>query len=386
MSASVLPSLEPSSKHAQLLLENTIALIHQTALDKLRLVDYAKVSLLEWAKEYAACRFRYKEVLRLLQSGGRLNEADYVEEISIAQDAIKAGDSFILARAQADWEGDWVHPRWKKAALKRAEVQKEKELEKELEEQQKVENLLSRAADISQTGANELQFSYESEDEDFEDQLESSSQSSLPKNESTRPTISPDWITPGTVDKVSDDLPQSSSKADLQSKESPVACHSQSPSTSALFDSVVTPGPSLSLSQAILSSLGRPVELKRQPESPLQSEQFKRARIDDGAGEPTTSNQISTLSSPIQHKLPFDYRGLSKDAQRCLSKAKQIQQRTVDEVLLDLYRPNGSTTVNEAYVQEVSQTLGTGTNYYHQYKICTRSTSEKNIVTYYNLL
>ncbi|KAJ3760952.1 hypothetical protein EV360DRAFT_68277 [Lentinula raphanica] len=377
MSASVLPSLEPSSKHAQLLLENTIALIHQTALDKLRLVDYAKVSLLEWAKEYAACRtmlqyriltvnsqFRYKQVLRLLQSGGRLNEADYVEEISIAQEAIKAGDSFILARAQADWEGDWVHPRWKKAALKRAEVQKEKELEKELEEQQKVENLLSRAADISQTGANELQFSYESEDEDFEDQLESSSQSSLPKNESARPTISPDWITPGTVDKVSDDLPQSSSKADLQSKESPVACHSQSPSTSALFDSVVTPGPSLSLSQAILSSLGRPVELKRQPESPLQSEQFKRARIDDGAGEPTTSNQISTLSSPIQHKLPFDYRGLSKDAQRCLSKAKQIQQRTVDEVLLDLYRPNGSTTVNEAYVQEVSQTLGTGTNYY----------------------
>ncbi|KAJ3819988.1 hypothetical protein F5878DRAFT_626752 [Lentinula raphanica] len=357
MSVSSSPSLEPSSKHGQVLLENTIALIHQTASDKLELVDSGKVSLLQWAKEYAACRFRYKRIVRLLRSGGQWNEADYVQEISIAQKAIKAGDSFILARAQADWEGDWVHPRWKTAALKRAKVQKEKELE----ERQKLDELLSRAADISQTVDNDLQFSYESEDENFEDQLESSLRSPALKDESPRPAVSSSWIR----NVSSDDLPHTSrrSEPELQaaSKGSPANLSSQSPSTSRVLvsDSVTTVTPSASLSQAVLSSRERQAKPKRKTKTPLQSEKPKRARVDDGIDESSTANRIRAPSIPIDHALlPVDYRGLSKKAQRCLTRTKKVpKQRTVDEVLLELERPSGSNVINEAYLKEVSQTL-----------------------------
>ncbi|KAJ3816340.1 hypothetical protein F5880DRAFT_1512748, partial [Lentinula raphanica] len=220
---------------------------------------------------------------------------------------------------------DWVHPQWKKAALERADILRENELK----EQRRLQELLSHAANISHTGANDLQISYESEDE-----LDPKPQSSLlRKTQSSRlATLSPDWTSAGI------------GGATLSDNE--------------VLEIMDHPG------VLVLDQVWLPLSLRVQ----LQPSDDRRdqSRKDDNLKVFFDPNacQSSALkkyapSSPVQHALlPFDFRGLSEEAQHCLVRAKDHPKCTVDQALLKIFNPTYTILINPAYIQEVWRTLG----------------------------
>ncbi|KAJ3995259.1 hypothetical protein F5050DRAFT_1713033 [Lentinula boryana] len=301
--------MEHEKQANQSLIDTIIALVEHTASDKLKLVDMNLIPLLEWAKDYAGRRFRYKQVVRILGSGGQLKECKHRE---IAENALNAGDCFILARAEVDWEGDWVHPQWKKAAIKRAEEQKRTESE-ELENRERIEQLVLRARDLCETTVDDLHFSY-SEDEDLDDDKS-------PRVGASHPSLKCETkIEPSNLSRsprcLTEDLAKSEVKplSEMLVKSQDVMSNSVAPAQA--FSS--TP----QVSQRAVSD-----NQKRQPETPLQSDQYKRSRTDDSCNMVTTKNQAPSV--PFPHALlPFDFRGLSKDAQFCLHNAMKIEKRS----------------------------------------------------------
>ncbi|KAJ3985690.1 hypothetical protein F5890DRAFT_1473545 [Lentinula detonsa] len=327
--------MEHEKQANQSLIDTIIALVEHTASDKLKLVDMNLIPLLKWAKDYAGRRFRYKQVVRILRGGGQFRKE--CKHCEIAENALKAGDCFILARAEVDWEGEWVHPQWKKAAIKRAEEQK-RTANEELENRERVEQLLSRARDLCETTVDDLRFNY-SEDEDVDDDESPRGGASHPslkcetKIEPPNLSRSPDCLT--------EDLHEVKSLSEILVKSQGTLSNS----VARAFSST----PQVS-QRAVLA------KQKRQPETPLQLDHHKRSRTDDSCSMVTS--RIQAPSVPLPHALlPFDFRGLSKDAQFCLHNAMKIEKRSVNETLFELFQCNRPITINEAYSKEVSRTL-----------------------------
>ncbi|KAJ3784271.1 hypothetical protein GGU10DRAFT_33338 [Lentinula aff. detonsa] len=332
-------SLMEHEKHAnQSLIDTIIALVEHTASDKLKLVDMNLIPLLEWAKDYAGRRFRYTQVVRILRSGGQLKESKHRE---MAENALEAGDCFILARAEVDWEGDWVHPQWKKAAIKRAEEQKRTASE-ELENRERVEQLLSRARDLCKTTVDDLRFSY-SEDEGLDD-------GESPRVGASHPSLKCETkIEPSNLSRSPRCLTENVAESEVQPLSEMLV-----KSQGAMSNSVARAQAFSSTPQVFQRAVS--AKQKRQPETPLQSDHHKRSRTDDSCNMVTSSNQAPSV--PLPHALlPFDFRGLSKDAQFCLHNAMKIEKRSVNETLLELFQCNRPITINEAYFKEVSRTL-----------------------------
>ncbi|KAJ3796660.1 hypothetical protein GGU11DRAFT_757337 [Lentinula aff. detonsa] len=356
-------SLMEHEKHAnQSLIDTIIALVEHTASDKLKLVDMNLIPLLEWAKDYAGRRviiisfgfssfvlsneatksslsqFRYTQVVRILRSGGQLKESKHRE---MAENALEAGDCFILARAEVDWEGDWVHPQWKKAAIKRAEEQKRTASE-EFENRERVEQLLSRARDLCKTTVDDLRFSY-SEDEGLDD-------GESPRVGASHPSLKCETkIEPSNLSRSPRCLTENVTESEVQPLSEMLV-----KSQGAMSNSVARAQAFSSTPQVFQRAVS--AKQKRQPETPLQSDHHKRSRTDDSCNMVTSSNQAPSV--PLPHALlPFDFRGLSKDAQFCLHNAMKIEKRSVNETLLELFQCNRPITINEAYFKEVSRTL-----------------------------
>ncbi len=71
---------------------------------------------------------KYKGVARILS---RIR--DPLDKPEHLIEALADGDSFIMANSSYEWTGEWVDPRWKKAALKRKEEEEERSLKIEQE-------------------------------------------------------------------------------------------------------------------------------------------------------------------------------------------------------------------------------------------------------------
>ncbi|KAJ4477551.1 hypothetical protein J3R30DRAFT_3487267 [Lentinula aciculospora] len=305
MSDRAVESATEAAQATNLIQQTIIELVQHTGSEKLKLVDVKLIPLKQWAREYAGYRFRHKEVLRILREEGQLPELP--EQLwKLAEDARKAGDSFILDRAEITWEGDWVHPRWKEAAVKRAEAANQKQKEDLLLAEHRKTEVFARLRGVCDTNIDELSFEY-TENSDSEDGLYAEASGSLPAPDSSR-----------MLSKFRNSVPNAASSSHSSHITPEVASNEQ--------------------------------KRKRNPE---QSDPYKRLRVD----ALSTNPGVPAPSVPVLHALlPFDFRGLSKEARLGLT-SKRTQAIDIVQVLHTHFNGSNTLQANGSWVREVSQTL-----------------------------
>ncbi|KAJ3850508.1 hypothetical protein EV368DRAFT_84480 [Lentinula lateritia] len=345
MSARSAPSTE-ITQATDTVIKTIVDLVQHTGVEKLKLVDAKLIPLVQWAMDYAGYRFRHKEIIRILRDEGQLNDlSDQLRRL--AEDSLQAGDAFVLARAEADWEGDWVHPRWKKAAMERAQAAEKQRKEDLLVAERRRVDVYTRLRDVCNTNIEDLPFNY-SEDSDSEDEIlqaasvgapgPSSSSHSTVHNPASRTSTSnltkPRSAIPGNTSIVNI-APQAGPDAQQQKRKAEAFLHGD-------FNKRSRPDRTLYHTFSVIIYTSNPI-----PDSTLRAALPKRPGI-------------PVPSVPVQHPLlPFNFRGLSKEAQQ-ISNFKQYQKTHSGDIVQTLnVHFNGSTnlTANEAYVREISQTL-----------------------------
>ncbi|KAJ3806665.1 hypothetical protein F5876DRAFT_68753 [Lentinula aff. lateritia] len=319
MSARSAPSTE-ITQATDTVIKTIVDLVQHTGVEKLKLVDAKLIPLVQWAMDYAGYRFRHKEIIRILRDEGQLNDlSDQLRRL--AEDSLQAGDAFVLARAEADWEGDWVHPRWKKAAMERAQAAEKQRKEDLLVAERRRVDVYTRLRDVCNTNIEDLPFNY-SEDSDSEDEILQAASVGAPG-------------------------PSSSSHSTVHN-----------PASRTSTSNLTKPRSAIPAPQAGPDAQ----QQKRKAEAFLHGDFNKRSRPDHSTLRAALPKRpgIPVPSVPVQHPLlPFNFRGLSKEAQQ-ISNFKQYQKTHSGDIVQTLnVHFNGSTnlTANEAYVREISQTL-----------------------------
>ncbi|KAJ3909060.1 hypothetical protein F5879DRAFT_934500 [Lentinula edodes] len=339
MSVRSAPSTEVTQA-TDTVIKTIVDLVQHTGAEKLKLVDAKLIPLVQWAKDYAGYRFRHKEIIRILRDEGQLNDlSDQLRKL--AEDSLQAGDAFVLARAEADWEGDWVHPRWKKAAMERAQAAEKQRKEDLLVAERRRVDVYTRLRDVCNTNIEDLPFNY-SEDSDSEDEILQAASVGAPgpSSSSNSTAHNPANRTSSSIDTMRRTGPLFSNLAKPRSAI---------PGTTSIVNRAPQAGPDAQ-------------QQKRKAEAFLHGDFNKRSRPDHStvrAALPTNPG-VPVPSVPAQHPLlPFNFRGLSKEAQQ-ISNFKQYERTHSGDIVQTLnVHFNGSTNLlaNEAYVREISQTL-----------------------------
>ncbi|KAF8825447.1 hypothetical protein HHX47_DHR7000607 [Lentinula edodes] len=339
MSVRSAPSTEVTQA-TDTVIKTIVDLVQHTGAEKLKLVDAKLIPLVQWAKDYAGYRFRHKEIIRILRDEGQLNDlSDQLRKL--AEDSLQAGDAFVLARAEADWEGDWVHPRWKKAAMERAQAAEKQRKEDLLVAERRRVDVYTRLRDVCNTNIEDLPFNY-SEDSDSEDEILQAASVGAPG-----PSSSSNSTAHNPANRTS-------SSIDTMRRTGP------------LFSNLAKPGSAIPGTTSIVNRAPQAgpdaQQQKRKAEAFLHGDFNKRSRPDHStvrAALPTNPG-VPVPSVPAQHPLlPFNFRGLSKEAQQ-ISNFKQYERTHSGDIVQTLnVHFNGSTNLlaNEAYVREISQTL-----------------------------
>ncbi|KAF5375762.1 hypothetical protein D9757_009006 [Collybiopsis confluens] len=84
-----------------------------------------------WAQEFAEHRAKYKKISSILHSDDlpNGNKGIDIRVLTVLSEA----DAFIRARALSSWQGKWVDPHWRRAALEREQNERERRAEVVLE-------------------------------------------------------------------------------------------------------------------------------------------------------------------------------------------------------------------------------------------------------------
>ncbi|KIK58631.1 hypothetical protein GYMLUDRAFT_86240 [Collybiopsis luxurians FD-317 M1] len=85
------------------------------------LVENGEYAIERWAQEFAEHRARYEKVTSIIHPNVYPGEID-----PRVQTILGEVDAFIRARASSRWEGNWVDPQWRKAALERDKNDRER--------------------------------------------------------------------------------------------------------------------------------------------------------------------------------------------------------------------------------------------------------------------
>ncbi|KAF9074167.1 hypothetical protein BDP27DRAFT_1317408 [Rhodocollybia butyracea] len=95
------------------------------------LVENGEFQVERWAEEFAEHRARYEKVLSILYPNAHSREFD-----ARTQKALTEGDQFIKSQASSSWEGNWVDPQWRTAALEREKNDREERAVQVMEAQE----------------------------------------------------------------------------------------------------------------------------------------------------------------------------------------------------------------------------------------------------------
>ncbi|GAW09119.1 hypothetical protein LENED_011250 [Lentinula edodes] len=343
-----------------------VDLVQLTSHESQELVNDNLITMVEWAARFAACRLRYKHIVKIYEES-RIAISE--QNLKRAQDALQTGDLFVLSRSEVSWEGEWVDPRWKQAAQQRLEIEEQKRKE---EDRRRVEEAHMHAWAIYNLENKDLEYDYSTDLEDDNSQDGSAVKS--------RSSTSPSSSLGGTS------LERASKIVDTSVKESP--SQNQSISNNSISQSKDTvPTTTISnealevriIGNADVSDPSMAMEKRKSltcdyDENDDVSDR-KRPRIDND-DEAQDGCKIAgpkvyfAPSTPVAHPLlPFDYRGLSEEAQlalkfRHLNPLSRDQDQDIISVLKYHFTPGSSIQATEAWVKEVSQTLPPCTHCY----------------------
>ncbi|KAH7881557.1 uncharacterized protein C8R40DRAFT_51320 [Lentinula edodes] len=349
-----------------------VDLVQLTSHESQELVNDNLITMVEWAARFAACRLRYKHIVKIYEES-RIAISE--QNLKRAQDALQTGDLFVLSRSEVSWEGEWVDPRWKQAAQQRLEIEEQKRKE---EDRRRVEEAHMHAWAIYNLENKDLEYDYSTDLEDDNSQDGSAVKS--------RSSTSPSSSLGGTS------LERASKIVDTSVKESP--SQNQSISNNSISQSKDTvPTTTISnealevriIGNADVSDPSMAMEKRKSltcdyDENDDVSDR-KRPRIDND-DEAQDGCKIAgpkvyfAPSTPVAHPLlPFDYRGLSEEAQlalkfRHLNPLSRDQDQDIISVLKYHFTPGSSIQATEAWVKEVSQTLPPCTHCYKVGRVC----------------
>ncbi|KAJ3873695.1 hypothetical protein F5051DRAFT_455792, partial [Lentinula edodes] len=368
-----------------------VDLVQLTSHESQELVNDNLITMVEWAAKFAACRLRYKHIVKIYEES-RIAISE--QNLKRAEDALKTGDLFVLSRSEVSWEGDWVDPRWKQAAQQRLEIEEQKQKE---EDRRRVEEAHMHAWAIYNLENKDLEYDYSTDLEDDNSQDGSAVKS--------RSSTSPSSSLGGTS------LERASKIVDTSVKEIP--SQNQSISNNSISQSKDTvPTTAISnealevriIGNADVSDPSMAMEKRKSMTCDYDENDDisdrKRPRIDNGE-QTISSPKILQLithfmiddeaqdgckiagpkvyfapSTPVTHpSLPFDYRGLSEEAQlalkfRHLNPLSRDQDQDIISVLKYHFTPGSSIQATEAWVKEVSQTLPPCTHCYKVGRVC----------------
>ncbi|KAJ3888829.1 hypothetical protein GG344DRAFT_67637 [Lentinula edodes] len=274
------------------------------------------------------------------------------QNLKRAEDALKTGDLFVLSRSEVSWEGEWVDPRWKQAAQQRLEIEEQKQKE---EDRRRVEEAHMHAWAIYNLENKDLEYDYSTDLEDDNSQDGSAVKS--------RSSTSPSSSLGGTS------LERASKIVDTSVKESP--SQNQSISNNSISQSKDTVPTTAISNEALEVRIIGNADVS--DPSMAMEKRKKRPRIDNddeaqGGCKIAGPKVYFAPSTPVAHPLlPFDYRGLSEEAQlalkfRHLNPLSRDQDQDIISVLKYHFTPGSSIQATEAWVKEVSQTLVGTTN------------------------
>ncbi|KAE9396117.1 hypothetical protein BT96DRAFT_922360 [Gymnopus androsaceus JB14] len=281
------------------------------------LVDQDEESIEEWAKVFSFNKALYDRTMEILgNTGKRFPDTD-----NRVKDAFEVGDAFVLARADITWTGKWVDPRWKKAALDRAEEEKMKR-EKLVFDAQKIEKTVNSELDaLFDIGIDEFDFGFSDSADESNTRVQPISTSSNHEKHVTllpTPTRQPSSISLGKR-KEDSDIPRD--------------------------ETTPARGSSASVKRA-RSEIFEPVE-----------QGASTSRVSKSGNEAATSHILYGTSKGVPVALPFDYRALSSVAQAILVVGKPSIGMSALETLKYSFQTGRSLQVNKAFVEEMSEVL-----------------------------
>ncbi|KAJ3862544.1 hypothetical protein EV359DRAFT_83222 [Lentinula novae-zelandiae] len=324
-----------------------VDLVQLTSHESQELVNDNLIAMVEWAAKFAACRLRYKHIVKIYEES-RIAISE--QNLKRAEDAIQTGDLFVLSRSEVSWEGDWVDPRWKHAAQQRLEIEEQKQKE---EDRRRVEEAHMHAWAVYNLENKDLEYDYSTDLEDDNSQ----DGSAVKSRSSTSPSSSLGGTSLERASKIADTSVKESSPESQSISDNSISKSNNSVLTTAISNEALEVR---TIGNADISDPSMAVEKRKS----VTFDYDKNDDINDKAqdlGKIAGPKVYLAPSTPVAHPLlPFDYRGLSEEAQKAL-RFRKLNPLSKDQGIMSVlehnFTPGTNIQATEAWVKEVSQTL-----------------------------
>ncbi|KAJ3806047.1 hypothetical protein EV368DRAFT_87230 [Lentinula lateritia] len=350
-----------------------VDLVQLTSHESQELVNDNLIAMVEWAAKFAACRvsrnlicsilsLRYKHIVKIYEES-RIAISE--QNLKRAEDAIQTGDLFVLSRSEVSWEGDWVDPRWKQAARLRLEIEEQKQKD---EDRRRVEEAHMHAWAVYNLENKDLEYDYSTDLEDDNSQ----DRSAVKSRSSTSPSSSLGGTSLERASKIADTSVKESSPESQSISDNSISKSNNSVLTTAISNEALEVR---TIGNADISDPSMVVEKRKSVTCDYDKNDDisdrKRPRIDNDdkaqdLGKIAGPKVYLAPSTPVAHPLlPFDYRGLSEEAQKAL-RFRKLNPLSKDQGIMSVlehnFTPGTNIQATEAWVKEVSQTLVGNTN------------------------